>query len=388
MQRKGATHHEWRWHRRSAFTLVELMATIAIIGVVMAMLLPAVQTARESARRTHCMSNLKQIGVGVQLYARAYGDAFPPGQVSPYVNVNNASGIAYSFGHGSTTMYLLPFIEQINLYSGFYTGEPPLSSATLPSVVDGIRLEAPTATYIVSNNVSNGWAKIPGSTTQICKTSVATYMCPSDYEITPVAAAFTNSNSNYRNARLNYISCAGPQSPWNPCSDPSLAPGLFNTYKKNDTGSVGVPGVFGTFSDMAKTWGSAPNKIFSISDCRCRIAAVRDGLSNTILFGEVRPDCSFPAHLGWCSTGNGCGQGNTLIPLNYDSCNTAAKVSNSDCSIPYNDNPAGFGFKSRHPGGVSILMGDGVVKFINDDIDYATFQRLGAKADGELLTDY
>lgn len=383
MQR--AVHIERVCRRRRAFTLVELMATIAIIGVVIALLLPAVQTARESARRTQCMGNLKQIGVGLHLYARAYGDAFPPGTVAPWVSVNNASGIPYTFGHGSTTMYLLPFIEQMNLYLGYYTGEPPLSSATLPSVIDGIRDNAPAgSTYITSNNVSNSWAKIPGSNTQINKTSIATYMCPSDYAISPVPAALTN----YGNARLNYISSAGPQSPWNPCSDPSLAPGLFNAYKKNDTGSVGVPGVFGTFGDMAKTWASAPNKVFSVSDCRCRIAAVRDGLSNTILFGEVRPDCSFPAFLGWASTGNGCGSGNTLIPLNYDSCNTAALVSNTDCSIPFNLNPAGFGFKSRHPGGVSFLMGDGVVKFITEDIAYGTLQQLGAKADGELLQAY
>ena len=99
-------------------------------------------------------------------------------------------------------------------------------------------------------------------------------------------------------------------------------------------------------------------------------------------------DCSFDGFLGWGSTGNGCGQGNTLAPLNHDSCNTAALVTNTDCSIPYNSNPSADGFRSRHPGGVSILMGDGVVQFISDTIDQWTLQYLGAKADRRLISAY
>jgi prepilin-type N-terminal cleavage/methylation domain-containing protein/prepilin-type processing-associated H-X9-DG protein len=95
---------------RSAFTLVELLVVIAIIGILIALLLPAVQSAREAARRTQCNNNLKQLGIGLQAYHDTVRK-FPPGG---FWNGGQNKGNALSWH-----VMLLPYIEQLNLYNRF-----------------------------------------------------------------------------------------------------------------------------------------------------------------------------------------------------------------------------------------------------------------------------
>src|SRR5436309_7188128 len=96
--------------RRFGFTLVELLVVIAIIGVLVALLLPAVQAAREAARRTQCSNNLKQLG----LAAHNFNDSFsrlPPGGGAQ----GGGSGLSASTDYGCWLVYLLPYVEQQNL---------------------------------------------------------------------------------------------------------------------------------------------------------------------------------------------------------------------------------------------------------------------------------
>ena len=104
-------------HRSRAFTLVELLVVIAIIGVLVALLLPAVQAARESARRTHCGNNLKQFGLAMHNYADVF-QTFPIGHMySGHFDGDPTDGDGGTgFGWGSA---LLPFLEQGNLYNQF-----------------------------------------------------------------------------------------------------------------------------------------------------------------------------------------------------------------------------------------------------------------------------
>lgn len=95
-------------YRRSGFTLVELLAVIAIIGMLVALLLPAIQSAREAARRAHCMNNLKQIGLALHQHHDAYGK-FPPGWVQAPFTVPQGKIIQGGHGFGP---FLLPFIEE------------------------------------------------------------------------------------------------------------------------------------------------------------------------------------------------------------------------------------------------------------------------------------
>jgi prepilin-type N-terminal cleavage/methylation domain-containing protein len=130
---------------RSAFTLVELLVVIAIIGVLVALLLPAVQSAREAARRTSCASNLKQIGLAMQNY-HDQNQAFPIGITNPMANVTTVVN-----SHWTWPTRILPFIEQSGLYQQL--------------------------------NVGNGMVPSPTSNTPLTPlimTPIKIYMCPSD----------------------------------------------------------------------------------------------------------------------------------------------------------------------------------------------------------------
>ncbi|MEA1950175.1 MAG: DUF1559 domain-containing protein, partial [Planctomycetota bacterium] len=93
------------------FTLVELLVVIAIIGILIALLLPAVQAAREAARRMQCSSNLKQIGVALHAYHAALG-CFPPGGITEGPCCSTRSGISWSIS-------ILPYIEQPMIYDRY-----------------------------------------------------------------------------------------------------------------------------------------------------------------------------------------------------------------------------------------------------------------------------
>jgi prepilin-type N-terminal cleavage/methylation domain-containing protein/prepilin-type processing-associated H-X9-DG protein len=109
---------------------------------------------------------------------------------------------------------------------------------------------------------------------------------------------------------------------------------------------------------------------------------VTDGLSSTIFFGEVRPECSEHAQIGWATTNNGNGYCTTIIPINYDTCDPHAA---DPCRRPCNWNTE-VGFKSAHSGGAQFLFGDGSVRFIEETIDHQTYQYLGDKSDGQVVS--
>ncbi len=108
--------------RTSAFTLVELLVVIAIIGVLVALLLPAVQAARDAARRTHCINNFKQVGLALQNYHSAQ-KTFPPGEQQFEVPFCNPRGPAFYIGKG-WSVSILPYMEQSAIDDAYRNNDP------------------------------------------------------------------------------------------------------------------------------------------------------------------------------------------------------------------------------------------------------------------------
>ncbi len=298
---------------KRGFTLVELLVVIAIIGILVALLLPAVQSAREAARRMQCSNNLKQLGLALHLYHDAH-KTFPPGAFW-YGNSNQ--------NRGSILIQLLPYIEQQNLYNTF----------DFKQVVD-------------SQTLPNGQL--------LTGTMIPTYRCPSD------------NNSNLLNglAIHNYAASKG-------------------STKHIDNGNCSCSS-WASFNNFGLAPYDDPNNYagpFSRMGVCTTMGDCRDGLSNTIYFGEVRRDCSVHIQQGWARSNNGNGLISTVVPINYDSCKSTSTVG---CERPCNWNTE-LAFKSQHTGGAQFVLGDGSVHFITDTVDMWVYQYLGSKADGKVF---
>lgn len=318
----GSTSRE---NSKSAFTLVELLVVIAIIGILVALLLPAVQAAREAARRTQCTNNLKQIGLAVLNYESAQ-KKLPPG-ARLIVDTNGAWTVVEQ--ESTILLYILPYLEG-------------------GTVFDKVELDG---------NVHDQ--------KQLARTVIPGYLCPSQDHAelierprtTDLLASFDYGASNGSAQRGNNPSCSCSQQPaWN-----DFAIRLRRQVGPNDTDFSGP---------------------FSRHGQQIPLRRITDGLSHTIFFGEIRPDCSWHASSGWVYSNDGNGMFTTVIPLNFDTCaDEASSVDNCLKNCNFNSE---FGFKGVHPGGVMFLFGDGSVHFLPEDIDHAqVFQALGDRADGQ-----
>ena len=310
--------------RRKAFTLIELLVVIAIIAILIALLLPAVQQAREAARRTHCKNNLKQIGLALHNYHDVY-NKFPAGG---YWN-NNHRGLAYQ--QGSVLVHLLPYIEQSVIFNQIDFSNPP------------------------NRNIND--TRMPDGRLMRQAVSVSAFLCPSD----TAGSNFNNMSTVQNYAASKGASNAGSPTGGNPNGSPPCADAYLSFRKGGTSGS----GVSGPFHRNGRS---------------CEMRDVTDGLSNTIFFGEVRPECSNHIRQGWLQANNGQGMFGTLYPINLDTCNT----SNSSGCNWINNWTEEFGFKSRHTGGAQFLFGDGAVRFISDNIDHVNYNRLSANQDNEV----
>jgi prepilin-type N-terminal cleavage/methylation domain-containing protein/prepilin-type processing-associated H-X9-DG protein len=309
---------------RSAFTLIELLVVIAIIAILIALLLPAVQQAREAARRTQCKNNLKQIGIALHNYHDVHS-RFPPGAF--WNNPHN--GLAYQ--QGSLLVHILPQVEQANIFQQIKFANPPGRNINNTVMPDG-RLMRITV-------------QVPG------------YRCPSD-----TAGRSWNGLSvvqNYAGSKgATNAGSAVNGNPAGPCPDQFLA------YRKPGASGNGVAGPF-------------------YRNGRCdRISDIRDGMTNTIFVGEVRPECSNHISQGWLQSNNGQGMFGTLYPINLDTCDRTNPA--LGCRW-FNNWTNEFGFKSRHTGGAQFLFGDGAVRFVSENVDHGVYNRMGGKADGEVF---
>ncbi|HEY2416100.1 MAG TPA: DUF1559 domain-containing protein [Pirellulaceae bacterium] len=340
---------------RRAFTLVELLVVIAIIGVLVALLLPAVQSARESSRRTACMNNLKQIAIAAQLFHDGYG-RFPPGGLSPYPQPDSTTLNAILDKHQSIgpLAYILPYLEQ-NAVSALITTSmdvddiQPWWGGTGSSVSAAKTRLKP---YICPSSNTNG-----PNAGDVCWTT-AIYMSGVDTKGWDTTAASFSSNPSAASimafGRTNYIGCAGYLG-----NLPNVGMSSANAAKMGL--STGTPTINfeGVFTTRSKT----------------RLANVTDGTSNTLLFGEVMggkadlTDPNFPhVSFSWM----GCGLLPTFTGL-------------ADANGPRRKWSS---FNSNHPTGiVQFANADGSVKRLSPSMNYGVYVAIGGMHDGQTMND-
>lgn len=325
---------------RNGFTLVELLVVIAIIGILVALLLPAVQAAREAARRIQCTNNMKQMMLATLNYEQSRGE-LPPGSI-----FFNEEGDAEA--RVGVLAWILPYAED-NALNDLIDPEKESKDASGKYVATQDR-QLPDGTYL------SGYV-------------IDMYLCPSDQ--TPKvsvagdrpAARMNYSASNGSMNRNTNSNCSCSETPaWN---EYYAREELKEQPKWKDRGLYSGP--------------------FSRFEYPTKLRQITDGLSNTIFYGEVRPDCSVHAAGGWLHANNGSGLISTRIPINYDTCNE--RDANVDGCHKLCNWSTELGFKSNHPGGANFALGDGSVHFLNDGIDHWSYQYLGDKADGQVVKD-
>ncbi len=342
-----------RWSRQ-AFTLVELLVVIAIIGILVGLLLPAVQAAREAARRMQCSNNLKQLALSVHNHHDTYRK-FPSGVLrrQPPEWPHPEEGQAGQNRRFQLMHQLLPFMEQSNLYQRW-------------------------------NQLSfNANRLAPGGTVEwagehFFKQVVTTMVCPSNPgDFWNEAADPVDSGRYFRN---HYFGCAGTRS--YPRRDTSGArPSLYNPFAPavpNPTPGAGYTALTdGIFTQ---------NKFY-------RMADATDGTSNTLLLGERKYfDAIFDSipgerirDWGWCWFG---AQGDALlgtgVPMNFVLPANFLSLDGGTQQLLYEDRINAFG--SMHTGGSNMAMGDGSVHFVSENISPVTFQALGTRSRGEVAS--
>jgi prepilin-type N-terminal cleavage/methylation domain-containing protein len=336
--------------RAAGFTLVELLVVIAIIGILIALLLPAVQSAREAARRTQCTNNIKQLGIALHMYHDQNGKKFPPASFWDK-SATGADQIPSSQGSDSKdgnlrqnwVILILPFLEQQATYSAFD----------------------------FSKYISDNRNAVPRSVV------IPTMLCPTD-------------------SGFNRVKHNGAQ------------------FRYGDGWARGNYGANGSLRLQTETgsWGERNVTGVMAANRSLGIAEIEDGTTQTIMIGELRAgvvdiDCrGVWAMAGGCPSalyahgsnyGDDAGpnQNRSLLADDTRGCpriqalvGGEAELARMGMSCSRDDWP---NFqqtaRSQHPGGVFVGMCDGSVKFINDFIDisqndYSVWNRLNLSMDG------
>lgn len=313
---------------RRGFTLVELLVVIAIIGVLIALLLPAVQQAREAARRMSCTNNLKQIGLASHNFHDTFGK-LPAGH---YDFDTTHSGNEMEWGW---TVMIFPFLELDNEYEVMAPTRNRL----------GDLINTAKATSHNGGTDPSAWPASIRPFVELVGSELKVWNCPSGSANIP-DKDFQGLKRDAGVGRSTYTGCAGD----------GINYGASNgiLIRRDEL----------TFSD------------------------VTDGLSNTYLVGEKAHEDSTQDIPGWLGVENYPGNGDNASPLLSLTNYPINYFQGSETNGGVINNSYRKGFSSFHPGGVQFVFGDGSVHFISETINVNTHRDLGRRADGNVLGQY
>ncbi len=343
--------------RRSAFTLIELLVVIAIIGVLIALLLPAVQAAREAARRAQCTNNLKQIGLALHNYASASQDSFPWNMAPGGADTDGGRG-------WSGQALMLPFMEQGSVFNSL-------------NFSFGLR-------WVLSfNNDTPTGAYDPIQSTGIT-TTIDAFLCPSD---------------GGGVGRNNYMASNGTNFDWH--SRPQGAGALVRPTTAGPSRIAAIlDGTSSTVAYSERSRGDGSNRRASRGDIYATIPVPNFPtyiLSNPSDYNNLpaaQASCRSLATSSPTSTWDFSGAFWAAGDYNQSMFNFVQTPNSKspDCSprsINDGSGPAGgYGFftaRSYHPGGVNVLFADGSVRFVKDSVAQLTWYALGTRANNEVV---
>ncbi len=309
-----------------AFSLVELLVVIVIIGILISLLLPAVQAARESARRMQCCNQLKQIGLALHNYTQSH-DVFPPGCIvstgtSPaWRPWQEAKSTGLSRKHGTSwLLQILPYLEQQNLYDQW-----------------------DFSTNVVGN-------------ANVAQTDISLFYCPTrrngirpEDRLHLPASAWTRGGNDYGG-------CIGSGNGW-----------TNNSYRYFTTQESG---------NESEHWRHSGRKGIFLPNVSMHFSNIRDGASNTILIGELQRLVSPPSDVssveGWAAGGVA-----TLFTTNDNE--KSGDYQTGGINNKFFESAGG-----EHPGGAHFGMADGSIHFLENSVNILLFRHLGGAADGQI----
>ena len=334
---------------RSGFTLIELLVVIAIIAVLISLLLPAVQSAREAARRAQCVNNLKQLGLAVHNYESANG-SLPTGRIygpRPGRAANDFPTI-FAGAQGTTWFCLMmPYLEQQALANSF--------NYILGS--EGPTTPLPTG-FFANSTVST--------------TKISTFQCPSDQP---------------RTFRIN----------------PGYAGGALSGFamsKGNYAGNWGNASWGQNLGGNATLMAAYQQSAFGHTNVT--INQFTDGTSNSVMIGEIMQGAEYDARgMMWSTVMGGCAYTSRFVPNGtkdffglkdgFDQMPNAPGLFCVNepfmpCQPGNSDSDQFAGARSRHPGGVNVGFADGSVRFVKNTINATTWNALHSIKGGEVIS--
>ncbi len=324
-----------RFLKRTAFTLVELLVVIAIIGILIALLLPAVQAAREAARRSQCTNNLKQLGLALHNYHDTFKKVPPAG--FDYGWASNAGNYEQDtpnklYKNHSSLTHLLPFMEQQAIHDQFNFAQA-------------------SCDYMRNSGRPMAGSPIASGNAALVGTRINAFLCPSDSgDVLSSTGAYAPA-TGYRGMKTNY--------------DFSVDNGNRANFNLWAHTALGSRFMFGENSD-------------------CDFAAILDGTSNTVALAETLrtvADGHCPAwgYRGWVMTGIDLGYG-----INITSIPTTYTWVTDQVDHAYRLRSWGTG-GSLHPGGLNACLADGSVRFISETAPITTLQAISTIAGSEVV---